>query len=104
MAKKIEIDIDAITKNIDTLKMNKARLKFELNEVEQELEKYELQLIALLGQTGVKEMQYGIYSFGLKEVTRNALDQKLLKEKFPEQYQACYVPKVSERFEFKINN
>jgi hypothetical protein len=49
-------------------------------------------------------MQHGIYSWGLKEVSRTSLDQKMLKELYPEQYNACYVQKMSEKFEFRINN
>ena len=103
MAKKVTIDLDALTSEMDALKMEKARLNFELNNIDKEIEKQELQLVALLRQMKVKSMQHGIYSFELKEYTRTALDQKLLKEKFPEQYQACYVPKVSEKINFKIN-
>lgn len=104
MAKKITIDLDNITSQMDALKMEKARLSFELKAVEKEIEKLELQLVALLGQLDVKEMQHGIYSWGLKEVSRTSLDQKMLKELYPEQYNACYVQKMSEKFEFRINN
>lgn len=100
---KITLDLELITKEMDTLKDDRARLKFELTNIEKEIEKRELQLTALLGQMKVKTMDYGVYSFGFKEVTRTALDQKLLKERYPEQYNDCYVQKVSEKFEFKIN-
>lgn len=103
MSHKIKIDLDTITRELDSLKDDKARLKFELNNIEKEIEKREMQLSALLRQMDVKQMDYGVYSFGIKEVTRTALDQKLLKEKYPEQYNACYVQKISEKFEFKIN-
>ena len=103
MSHKITIDLDTITRELDSLKDDKARLKFELNNREKEIEKREMQLSALLGQMDVKQMDYGVYSFGMKEVTRTALDQKLLKEKYSEQYNACYVQKISEKFEFKIN-
>lgn len=99
----ITIDIDKITQEMDTLKNDKARLSFELKEIEKEIEKRELQLIALLSQADVKEMEYGIYHFGLKEYKRTAFDQKAFKEAEPEMFAKYYVPKVSERFEFKIN-
>lgn len=99
----VTINLDAITSEMDSLKDEKARLSFELKNIEKEIEKRELQLVALLGQMEVKSMDYGVYSFGLKETTRKALDQKLLKERYPDQYEACYVEKVSEKFEFKIN-
>ena len=69
---KIVIDLDLITKELDTLKSDKAKLKFELSNIEKEIEKRELQLVALLSQTGVKSMDYGIYSFGLVEKKRTA--------------------------------
>ena len=103
MSKKVTIDLDALTSEMDALKMEKARLSFELNNINKEIEKRELQLLALMSQMDVKEMQHGIYSWGLKEVSRTSLDQKMLKELYPEQYNACYVQKMSERFEFTIN-
>lgn len=101
---KVTIDLDTITKELDALKDERARFKFELSKIEKDIEVREMQLSALLGQMNVSSMDYGVYSFGIKEVSRTALDQKLLKEKYPEQYEACYVTKVSEKFEFKINN
>lgn len=103
MAKKVTIDLDQLTAEMDALKAEKARLTFELNNITKEIEKRELQFVALLGKLKVKEMQHGIYTIELKEYTRNMLDQRLLKEKFPEQYQACYLPKVSEKIDFRIN-
>lgn len=100
---KVELDLDLITKEMDTLKDDKARLKFELNNVEKEIEKRELQLVALLSQTGVKSMEYGIYSFGLVEKKRTAFDQALFKEQEPEMFDKYYITKTSEKFDFKIN-
>ena len=100
---KVSIDLDLITSEMDTLKDERARLKFELNNVEKEIEKRELQLVALLAQADVKSMDYGVYSFGLKETTRTAFDQKLFKEENPALFEKYYLPKVSEKFEFKIN-
>ena len=100
---KVEIDLDLITKEMDTLKDNKARLSFELKQVEKEIEKRELQLVALLKQMDVKQMDYGVYSFGLKEVKRTAFDQRAFKEAEPEMFNKYYLEKVNEKFEFKIN-
>lgn len=99
---KIEIDLDVITDTMDNLKKEKARLEFDLKEVNKEIEKYELQLIALLGQMNVREMNYKSYSFGLKEISRTALDQKYLKEHYSEIAEKCTFTKKSEKFEFKI--
>lgn len=103
MTTEITINLDQITYEMDELKKEKARLDFELKQVKEEIEKRELQLTALMSRLDVKEMQHGVYSWGIKEVSRTALDQKLLKEQYPEQYNACYIQKVSEKFEFKIN-
>lgn len=103
MPHKIEIDLDTITKEMDTLKDDRARLKFELNNVEKEIEKRELQLVALLSQTGVKSMDYGVYTFGLVEKSRTAFDQKLFKEEQPDMFNKYYITKTREDFQFKIN-
>lgn len=102
MSNKIEIDLDVLTDTMDNLKKEKARLQFDLKEVDKEIEKYELQLIALLGQMQVKEMNYKSYSFGLYEKTRTALDQKYLKENYADIAEKCTFTKTSEKFEFKI--
>lgn len=98
-----KINIQEITSTLDTLKDLKARLSFELKECEKGIEKEELKLIALLNQTGVKEMVHGVYSFGFKETSRCAFDQKLFAEKEPDLYNKYKLTKLSEKFEFKIN-
>jgi hypothetical protein len=100
---KIEIDLDEITKQMDELKDTKARLEFELKMTKEEIEKNELKLIALLNQTGVDEMQFGVYSFGLKITKRKAFDQKLFGSDYPDLLDKYKVEKESEKFEFKIN-
>ena len=99
----VTIDLEKITSEMDALKDDKARLSFELKNVEKEIEKRELQLIALLSQADVKSMDYGIYSFGLKETSRTSFDQRLFKEEQPEMFAKYYLPKVSKKFEFKVN-
>ena len=100
---KIEIDLDAITAHMDELKDTKARLKFELDNVEKEIEKEELKLIALLEQTGVDTMDYGVYTFGWKISTRKAFDQKLFGTEHPNLLEQYKVEKEQKKFEFKIN-
>lgn len=100
---KVQIDLDAVTSRMDELKDHRARLKFELNAVEKEIEKCELQLIAFLNSAGVEQMDYKIYSFGKKITTRTAFDQKLFKEEQPEMFDRYYLTKEKESFEFKIN-
>ena len=100
---KITIDLDAITADMDLLKDEKARLSFELKNVEKEIEKRELQLVTVLQRANVKTMDYGVYSFGWKTTKRKAFDQKLFKEKQPDLFNQYYIEKESEKFEFKIN-
>lgn len=100
---KIEIDLDAITANLDELKDTRARLKFELDNTEKEIEKEQLKLIALLEQLDVNEMQHGIYSFGWKVNKRKAFDQKLFSKDYPDLLEQYKVEKESKTFEFKIN-
>ena len=103
MENKIEIDLDAITQRRDELLDLKARYNFELKQIEKEAETLDLQLIALLQQTGAEEMQYKTYKFGWKTTVRNSLDQKYLKEHYEDVFNACYFKKENRTFEFKIN-
>lgn len=100
---KIELDLDAITQHLDELKDARARYKFELNNVEKEIEKEELKLIALLDKAGVDEMQHGIYSWGWKITTRNAFDQQLFSSENPELFEKYKLIKENKKFDFKIN-
>lgn len=100
---KVQIDLDAVTSQMDELKDHRARLKFELNAVEKEIEKCELQLVALLNQAKVDSMDYKIYSFGFKTVTRTAFDQRLFKEENPKLFDKYYLTKEQQKFDFKIN-
>ncbi|MBR4122992.1 MAG: hypothetical protein IKY45_03800 [Clostridia bacterium] len=102
MANKIEIDLEAITKRRDELMDLSARYNFELKQVEKEMESLDLQLIALLNQTGTEEMQYGNYSFGWKTTKRTALDQKYLKEHFADIAKQCTFTKENRVFDFKL--
>lgn len=99
---KVEIDLDLLTNSMNELKKEKARLDFDLKEVKAEMEKIELQLVALLSQHGLNQMNYKCYSFGIKEVERTALDQQYLKENFADIAEKCTFTKKSEKFEFKV--
>lgn len=98
----MEIDLEKITSEMDLLKQDKARLKFELNNVEKELEKRELQLVTTLSKLEVDSMDYGVYSFGWKVTKRKAFDQKLFKEEQPDVFNKYYLEKENKKFEFKI--
>lgn len=100
---KVTIDLDLITSEMDVLKDEKAKLKFELNNIDKEIEKRELQLIAVLEQAKVESMDYGVYSFGWKETQRTAFDQKAFKEAEPELFNKFYTTKTNKKLDFKIN-
>ena len=99
----VEIDLDEITQRMDELKKNEAEYKFLLKQVQEEIEKLNLKLIAVLDKTGAETMDFGVYSFGWKTSTRTALDQRYLKENYADVYNACYLPKENRTFQFKIN-
>lgn len=100
---KIEIDLDAITQEMDSLKDQKARLEFELKNTKQRIEILEMQLSALLEQQAVNEMDYGVFKFGFETKTRTALDQSYLKEHYADIAAACTFTKEKQDFYFKIN-
>ena len=103
MSNKIEIDLDSITARRDELMDLKARYSFELKQVEKEMEKLDLQLIALLDQTGTESMDYGTYTFGWKTTNRTAFDQKLFGQDYPELLAKYKIAKENRVFDFKIN-
>lgn len=72
------VDLKELTLRMDELKDAKARLDFELKQVDKEIEKIELQLANVLEKTGVTSMDFGVYSFGWVEKTRKAFSQKHL--------------------------
>lgn len=98
----IKIDLEQITRELDTLKDDQARYKFELKQIEKEIEKRELQLAAFTKQKGVNEMQYKGYTFGFKISTRTAFDQKLFKESHEDLYNQFKTTKEKEDFYFKL--
>jgi predicted phage-related endonuclease len=99
----IEINLDEITQQMDELKDQKARYKFELDAIEKEIEKNELKLIAVLDKLGAEEVQHGVYSFGWKPIKRTAFDQKLFSSENPDLFEKYKLTKESTKFEFKIN-
>lgn len=101
--KKIVIDLEAITQEMDSLKDTKARLEFELKNTKQRIEILEMQFSALLKQQAVNEMDYGVYKFGFETKTRTALDQGFLKEHYADIAAACTFTKEKQDFYFKIN-
>ena len=102
-ASRIDNDLTFLTQTLDQLYQDRARLKFELKNIEQEISKNELRLQAIMQELNVTEMTYNVYSFGWQTKTANRLNQALFKEKYPEQYKECCQPQTSASFVFKIN-
>ena len=72
------VDLKELTLRMDELKDAKARLDFELKQVEKEIEKIELQLANVLEKAEVESMDFGVYSFGWLEKSRRPFSQKAL--------------------------
>lgn len=98
----MEKDLNQITEQMDELKDTKARLQFELKQVEKQIERCELTLIEVVNQAGVEEMEYNGYTFGLKTLQRKALDQQMLKENYKDIFDKCYHVTESQKFYFKV--
>ena len=99
---KVKIDLDLIIDEIDAIKKDIARYKFELKQLEQEQEKRELQLMAFLGQLDVKEMQHKNYVFGFETLSRTAFDQKLFAKEHEDLYNKYKLTKEKEDFYCKL--
>lgn len=102
MSNTVEIDLDVITNSLDELKDKRARLSFELKQTEKDIEKYESALGLFLKQQKLDNLVYGRYEFGFKEYTRTAFDQQAFKQGHEELFNKYKLPKVTERFEFKV--
>lgn len=98
----MEIDLDKLVNELDTLKDNEARLKFELKEVEKQVEKLELQLQAVLRSNEVEGMQVGNYYFGWKTSQRNSFNQKLFSSEHPDLYDLFKTTTEIKKFEFRV--
>ena len=97
------VDLKELTLRMDELKDAKARLDFELKQVEKEIEKIELQLANVLEKAEVESMDFGVYSFGWVEKTRKAFSQKAFGQVYPDLLEKFKIETKSKSFEFKIN-
>lgn len=102
MEQTVEINLEDLTQRMDFLKDVQASYKFELNEVEKEIEQIELQLQAVLTANNLNEMQYGKYSFGWVERKRKAFDQTLFSQEQPELFAQYKIEKTSNVFKFRL--
>ena len=97
------IDLKELTLRMDELKDAKARLDFELKQVDKEIEKIELELKNVIDKAGVESMDFGIYSFGWVTKTRKAFSQKAFGQVYPDLLEKFKIETESKTFEFKIN-
>lgn len=97
------IDLKELTERMDVLKDQKARLDFELKQVDKEIEKIELELANVLEKADVQSMDFGIYSFGWVTKTRKAFSQKAFGQVYPDILEKFKVETVTRKLEFKIN-
>ena len=99
----MEDDLKQLTETMDCLKDQKARLEFELKQVEKEIERVSIILQNHLAKLDVEEMTFGPYSFGWKTTTSRRFNQKLFGEAHPDLLEQFKTESVSKKFDFKIN-
>ena len=99
----MNIDLERLTSEMDDLKDQEARLKFELKNVQQQISKIEIQLQVLLDQSDVLTMDFGVYSFGWKVSTCRRFDQSKFGAEHPQLLEKYKTETTTKRFEFKIN-
>ena len=98
-----DVNLKALTRDMDQLKDRKARLEFELKNIEEQISKVQLQLENVLSKMGVESIDYGVYSFGWKTIESKRFNQKAFGEAHPELLEQFKLPSTTRRFEFKIN-
>lgn len=99
----MNVDLNELTQIMDQLKDQKARLEFELKQVEKQISTIEIQLQNHLAQLGVDSIDFGSYTFGWKTTVSNRFNQKAFGEQYPDLLQQFKTPTESRKFEFKIN-
>lgn len=98
----MEIDLEVLTNQLDELKDQEAKLKFDLNQTQKKIEQIELQLQAVLTANEVDSMQYGTYYFGWKTSQRNSFNQKLFSAEHPDLYELFKTKSEIKKFVFKV--
>ena len=96
------IDLERLTAEMDALKDQEARLKFELKNIDQQIQRVEGQLQGFLEQNQISTADFNGYTFGWREITSKRFNQKKFGEEHPELLEKYKLPITSKRFEFKI--
>jgi predicted phage-related endonuclease len=97
------MELQEIVHKMDELQKEKKLYEFYLKNIQKEEEKLELEMQNILHKVEAETMEYGVYTFGWKETTRKAFNQKAFGEAHPELLEKFKLESVSRKFEFKIN-
>lgn len=98
-----DVNLEELTLKMDELKDLEARLKFDLKNTQEEIEKIELQLQNVIEKAGVNNMDYGVYTFGWEVKKRKAFSQKAFGQVYPDLLEKFKLETETKSFVFKIN-
>lgn len=98
-----DVNLEELTLKMDELKDLEARLKFDLKNTQEEIEKIELQLQNVIEKAGVSNMDYGVYTFGWEVKKRKAFSQKAFGQVYPDLLEKFKLETETKSFVFKIN-
>lgn len=97
------VNLEELTLKMDELKDLEARLKFDLKNTQEQIEKVELQLQNVIEKAGVNNMDYGVYTFGWEVKKRKAFSQKAFEQVYPDLFEKFKLETETKKFVFKIN-
>ena len=98
-----DVNLEELTLKMDELKDLEARLKFDLKNTQEQIEKVELQLQNVIEKAGVNNMDYGVYTFGWEVKKRKAFSQKAFEQVYPDLLEKFKLETETKKFVFKIN-
>lgn len=98
-----DVNLEELTLKMDELKDLEARLKFDLKNTQEQIEKIELQLQNVIEKAGVNNMDYGVYTFGWEIKKRKAFSQKAFGQVYPDLLEKFKLETETKSFVFKIN-
>lgn len=93
--------LNIIVQQIDDKRKEKCEWDAKSKACERVIEELEEYLKEYLKEADTDSIVCGNCVFGYKDTKHKALDQKLLKEKYPQQFEDCYVEKTGKSFYFK---
>lgn len=102
MNKQLEQQLTEAVTTMDVLKQEKARLEFELKNIDSQIDRQRLFLENVLSNLGIDNMQFKGFTFGWKTIKSNRFNQKLFAEDYPQLLEQYKKEVVNSRFEFKV--